>query len=129
MDEITLLLVADDALLRGLRMRLELEPTVLIVGEAPGFDDGRRLADSLAPDVVVLDADLSARREVALEVVRSLSPAHSVVVISLRDHRRAAAEALAAGAVAFVRKHEAGRFLMAAVREAASDAERRKGAR
>ncbi|MGW0707860.1 LuxR C-terminal-related transcriptional regulator [Streptomyces sp. NPDC002643] len=52
----TVLIVNDQALQRlGLRMFLEAQPDLTIVGEATGCDQAVRLADTLRPDVVLMD--------------------------------------------------------------------------
>jgi DNA-binding NarL/FixJ family response regulator len=52
----TVLIVNDQALQRlGLRMFLEAQPDLTIVGEATAYAQAVRLADSLRPDVVLMD--------------------------------------------------------------------------
>lgn len=122
MKPIRLLVAAGDvSLLRGLRMRLEIEAGFAIVGAAAALDDVGRLARGLAPDVVVVDADTSAQPDAATELVRSLAPTHRVVVLGLHDGRAARAAALEAGAAAFVSKHSPSSTLVAAIRDAIPD--------
>ncbi|MGW3408785.1 response regulator transcription factor [Streptomyces sp. NPDC000888] len=52
----TVLIVNDQTLQRlGLRMFLEAQPDLTIVGEATAYAQAVRLADSLRPDVVLMD--------------------------------------------------------------------------
>ena len=56
---IKVMLVDDEAAVRqGLRMRLELEPDLVIVGEASDGPEALDLAQRLAPDVVVIDVEM-----------------------------------------------------------------------
>jgi DNA-binding NarL/FixJ family response regulator len=121
MEQITLLLVTGEpGLHRGLQMRLEVEPGFAVIGESGDLREVTRLAGELAPHVIVLDADLPSGPEAAVELVRSLSRRHRLVVLSLEDGVAAAATMLAAGATAFVRKHDRSERLIAAIRTAAS---------
>lgn len=88
------LLVDDHAVVRaGLRMLLETQPGIAIVGEAATFDDALTLA-AAQPDVVLLDLDLGARS--GLELLPALfevAPATRVILLTgVRDpdaHRQA----------------------------------------
>ncbi|MEU0650476.1 response regulator transcription factor [Streptomyces umbrinus] len=54
----TVLIVTDQALQRlGLRMFLEAQPDLTVVGEATDCDQAVRAADALRPDLVLLDID------------------------------------------------------------------------
>jgi YesN/AraC family two-component response regulator len=56
---IRLLLVDDQpAVRRGLGMRLHMEPDIEIVGEAGTGREALRLAQELAPDVVLMDVEM-----------------------------------------------------------------------
>jgi DNA-binding NarL/FixJ family response regulator len=120
MEPITLLLVGEPGLRRGLRMRLEVEPGFAVVGEAADPDALARLAGALNPDVIVLDTDLPSGAGIALDLVRSLSRSHRLVALSLEDGVGAGAAMLEAGATTFVRKHDRGERLIAAIHAAAA---------
>jgi DNA-binding NtrC family response regulator len=123
MEPITLLLAAGDpSLLRGLRMRLEIEPGLAILGEADSLEDVAPLAETLSPDVVVLDADASSSAGATVSLVRSLAATQRVLVVSLHDGRDATAAALEAGAGAFVSKHGPAARLVAAIHDLAPGA-------
>ena len=122
MEQIKLLLVVwEPSLLRGLRMRLEIEADLQVVGEARRADDVEQLARAIEPDVIVLDADLADRTSTAVDLLRSLAPAHAVVVLSLHDNVEVAVALLEAGAAAFVCKHDPSELFIAAIRDAASN--------
>ncbi|MDF1512376.1 MAG: response regulator transcription factor, partial [Anaerolineae bacterium] len=56
---IKLLLVDDQMTVReGLKMRFALEPDLIVVGEAGNGVEAVRLAQTLAPDVVVMDVEM-----------------------------------------------------------------------
>jgi DNA-binding NarL/FixJ family response regulator len=101
-------------------MRLQLEPDITVVGEAPDGAEAIRAAETLNPDVMVMDYEMP--RMDGIEATQALNAAGSpvnVVMLSIHDGtavRRAAANA---GVRAFVAKHEPSERLLAAIREAA----------
>jgi DNA-binding NarL/FixJ family response regulator len=112
-------LVVDDqaAIRRGLRMWLELQPDVEIVGEAASGDDAVAAALALQPDVVLMDAEMPGMDGVAATAaVLAAAPSTAVVVQSLHEDAPTRARALAAGAVAFVGKGTGEAALLAAIR-------------
>jgi DNA-binding NarL/FixJ family response regulator len=122
-DKITLLLVDDEpSVRRGLRMRLELEPDVEVVGEAGDGANAVRLAESLAPAVVVMDVEMPAKNgiEATSEIV-SRVPGVAVVVLSMHDDAATLRKAHEAGASAFVSKHRMDDGLIEAIRGAARE--------
>jgi DNA-binding NarL/FixJ family response regulator len=122
MERITLLLAAGDpSLLRGLRMRLEIEPGFAVVGEARALDEIERQAEALAPQVVVIDADAPAGSAAAIELLSTVAAAHRVVVVSLDERAGTRAAVLEAGAAAFVPKHDGSGALISAIRRVARD--------
>ena len=117
---IRVLLVDDQPTIRqGLRLHLTCERDIAIAGEAADGDTAVELATSLEPDVVVLDISMpgmdgfeAARR------IRAAGPS-SIVMLSLHDDPASRAKAIAAGANAFVSKHEATGQLVEAIRTVA----------
>jgi DNA-binding NarL/FixJ family response regulator len=118
----TLLLVDDDPRLRrGLRMRLELEPDLVVVGEANDGVEAVRQAVATTPDVVVMDVEMPAMDGIAaIAALRARAPRSAIVVLSIHDDANTRERALAAGASAFVAKHEADGVLLSAIRDAGS---------
>ena len=103
---IRLLLVTTQAIIRhGLRMWLELEVDLVVVGEASTGAQAIALAEALRPDVVLMDAELPGMDGVATTaVLRAAVPDAQVVLLSLHADAPTHTRALAAGAAAFVGK-------------------------
>ena len=101
----------------GLRLRLDTEADLEVVGTAGDADHGLDLARELLPDLVLLDGRLpglsgaGAAARLAAEL-----PDIEVVVLSLLDDAASRDAALAAGAKRFVSKHDGDDALLAAVR-------------
>ena len=105
---------------RGLRMWLELEPDLRVIGEAANGAEALRLADELRPDVVLMDVSMPGMNGIAAtEALHPLTARSAVVILSFRDDAATRARALAAGAFAYVAKHEASERLLTAIRQAA----------
>ena len=121
MKSIQVLLVDDEpSILRGLRMRLALEPDIAVVGEATDGSTAVNLAGQLNPDVVLMDVNMPVMDGIeATRELASRTPGTAVVVLSMQDDRATVARALAAGAVAFVGKRQQDGDLLAAIRMAA----------
>lgn len=112
-------LVVDDqpAVRRGLAMRLALEPDVEVVGEASDGATATALATELRPNVVLMDVEMPGVDGIeATAVLREKVPQSAVVVLTLYDDARTRARAEAAGAAAFVAKHQVEQKLLATMR-------------
>ena len=120
----TLVLVDDQVTIRqGLRMRLALEPDITILGEAGDAASALALVPSLAPDVVIMDVELPDGNGIDVTAaLHAAAPRSAVVMLSLHDDGETRARALAAGASAFVAKHQPDGTLLAAIRQASSRA-------
>ena len=121
---ITLLLVDDDAAIRRtLGIRLGLEPDLVIAGEADTGATALALAETLQPAVVLIDVQMVGMDGITTtELLRTRVPATRVVMLTLYDEMPLSARARAAGASAFVAKHERVDVLLAAIRQAAGEA-------
>jgi NarL family two-component system response regulator LiaR len=119
---IRVLLVDDQrSVLQGLRMLLELEPDIEVVGEAEDGEAAVRMALEVAPDVVVMDIAMPAMDGIAATVMlKRMSPDSSVVIHSLLDDPETRGRAKAAGAVDFICKQQCTDALPGAIRRAAS---------
>ena len=118
---IRLLLVDDEVSVRKeLRMQLELEPDVDVVGEAGDGETALRIAPELAPDVILMDIRMKGMDGIiATRAVRDSYPGAAVVVLSLQDDQATKDLASNAGARAFVGKHEAATQLITTIRKVA----------
>jgi DNA-binding NarL/FixJ family response regulator len=119
---IRVLLVDDQPAVRqGLRIRLVLEPDVEVVGEAGDGAGAISLAQSLRPDVILMDVRMPGMDGIStVRTLRAVAPESAAVILSLYDDARTRARAEEAGAAAFVAKHEVEETLLAAIRRAAS---------
>jgi DNA-binding NarL/FixJ family response regulator len=101
----TRVLVADDRphARKGLRAVLALQPEIEIVGEAADGREAARLVETSRPDVVLMDARMPVMDGVAAtRLIKARWPEIRVVVLTI--HAACRADALAAGADAFVIK-------------------------
>jgi len=121
MHRIRLFLVDDERHVReGLRMRLGMEPDILVVGEAESAESAIRLVAEARPDVVLMDVNLPGIDGIAAAAcLREISPRCAVVMLSVHDDSRTRARAQQAGAREFVGKHEIDTALTSAIRAAA----------
>jgi len=115
-------LIVDDqpAVRRGLKMRLELEPDVEVIGEAGDGAAAIALATEAQPDIVLMDVEMPGMDGIsATRALRAAAPHSAVVVLTLYDDTATRARAKEAGAAAFVAKHRMEEELLAVVRRAA----------
>jgi DNA-binding NarL/FixJ family response regulator len=120
-NKIKLLLVDDEpSIRRGLRMRLELEPDVEVVGEAANGSQAVLLAESLSARVVVMDVEMPVMDGIdATSEITSRLPGVAIVMLSMHDDAVTVGRARAAGAAAFIAKKSMDDGLIEAIRSAA----------
>ena len=112
-------LIVDDqpSVRRGLKMRLTLEPDVMIVGEAVDGAQAVSLAGTLQPDVVLMDVRMPGIDGVsAAAALRTVAPGSAVVILSLYDDAKTRTRAEEAGVAAFVAKNRMEGALLEAIR-------------
>ena len=118
---IHVVLVDDHAVVRsGLRLLLDGQEDIEVVGEAGNAKDAIFRARALKPDVILLDVVMPG--ESGIEVLPNLlkeSPDTNVLVLSMQDDPSYVREAFAAGASGYVLKEAADAEVVAAVREIA----------
>jgi DNA-binding NarL/FixJ family response regulator len=117
-----MILLADDhAIVRqGLRLILEREEGLRLVGEAADGPSAAALTARLRPDVLVLDLMLPGAGGVEVtRQVRALPQPPAVVVLSMHSDEAYVLAALQAGASAYVLKEAGGEQLVQAIRAAA----------
>ena len=120
--KIKLLLVDDHAVVRsGLRMLLEGEADVEIVGEAGTASEAINAVPSLKPDVVLMDIGLPDISGIdAAEQIKRLWPEVAVVALTIHEDQEYFFKMLEAGASGYVPKRAAPEELMTAIQVAAS---------
>jgi len=119
---IRLLLVDDHEVVRsGLRMLLENEDDVDIVGEAGTAEDAIESVRKLSPDVVLMDIGLPDRSGIeAAGEIKQLSPETKIVALTIHEDEEYFFKMLEAGASGYVPKRAAPNELLTAIRTAAS---------
>jgi DNA-binding NarL/FixJ family response regulator len=112
------IVIADDhGIVRsGLRMLLERQEDLEVVGEASDGIEARDMVIAERPDIAILDVKmphltgLEATRE-----IREAAPEVSVLILSMHDDERYLFEALKAGASGYVLKSQADQDLLDAI--------------
>jgi DNA-binding NarL/FixJ family response regulator len=124
---IRVLLVDDQPVVRrGLRVRFHLEPDLQVVGEASTGSEALTLAQTLTPDVVLMDIEMPEMDGIeATAALRRVVPQSAVVILSIHDDTQTRGRAQEALAVAFVEPRGATDSLLAAIRQAAGQAGKR----
>ena len=119
---IRLLLCDDHELVRaGLRTFLELQPDMVVVGEAANAEQALALVPRERPDIVVLDLVLPGLSGVeALRRLRAEHPGVKVVVLSSFSGSEAVLSAIHAGATGYLLKDVGPRELADALRSVAA---------
>jgi DNA-binding NarL/FixJ family response regulator len=112
------ILVADDheVARRGVRALLESHPGWEVCGEAADGREAVNLASRLKPDVALLDIGMPSLNGLdATRQILAAEPNIRVMILTMHDSEQVVREVLAAGAVGFLLKSDAGRDLVAAV--------------
>ncbi|HKT55426.1 MAG TPA: response regulator transcription factor [Microbacterium sp.] len=120
---IRVVLVDDQALFRaGIRMVIDSQPDLRVVGEAGNGQDGIDVVRREAPDVVLMDIrmpvldGLAATAELLRDPADAAVPAPRIVMLTTFDLDEAAARAIRQGASGFLLKDADPEFLLAAIR-------------
>lgn len=121
MMDTKVLLVDDHAILReGIRMVLDAQRGMTVVGEA---EDGRQaleLVEQLQPDVVVMDIAMpNMNGAEATRQIKRRFPRIRVVILTMHENQQYLTQIVNAGATACVLKRSAGTELVTAVKAAA----------
>jgi two-component system response regulator NreC len=122
MSEIRLLLVDDHEVVRtGLRMLLESQSDIKILGEASTGAEALQMAREFKPDVVIMDITLP--DITGIEATRRLKerqPEIAVVALTIHEDEQYFFEMLQAGASGYVPKRAAPEDLISAIRAASA---------
>jgi two-component system, NarL family, response regulator NreC len=117
-EKIGVILVDDHAVVRtGLRLLLEAEPDLAVLGEAATAADAIERVGELTPDVLLLDITMPGGGGIgALERLRKASPETRVLMLTMHDDPEYLRVALVSGAAGFILKNAAGAELLSAIR-------------
>jgi two-component system response regulator NreC len=120
MRQIRVLLADDHTLIRaGLRLVVEQHPEFTVVGEANDGREAVAMAESLKPDVVVMDIGMPSLNGIeACRKIREELPDTEVVMLSIHSDEGYILRALKAGARAYLLKDSAQADLARAIRAA-----------
>jgi DNA-binding NarL/FixJ family response regulator len=120
MPDIRLLLVDDHEVVRtGLRMLLESQTEMKIVGEASTGAEALELCNQLRPDVVVMDLTLPDASGIEItRLIKLRLPQVNVVALTIHEDQEYFFEMLRAGASGYVPKRAAPDELVSAIRAA-----------
>ena len=118
MTRISVLLADDHAVLRaGLRLLLDAQSDMAVVGEAADGIEVTQKVKELRPDVVVLDLSMPGPRSgTVIRQVRRACSSTRVLVLSLHDDAAYVRSSLFAGAAGYLVKRAADTELMSAIR-------------
>lgn len=115
-------LITDDhkVVRQGLRMVLDLDPDLEVVGEAENGEEALRLARRLAPDVVLMDLAMPVMDGIeATRIVRRELPETQVVALTSVLEDASVTGAVRAGAIGYLLKNTGSDELRRAIKAAA----------
>jgi two-component system, NarL family, response regulator NreC len=123
MSEIRLLLVDDHEMVRtGLRMLLESQNDLVIVGEANNGAQAIQMVAECNPDIVIMDITLPDISGIeATRRIKEIYPQVSVIALTIHEDEQYFFEMLQAGASGYVPKRAAPDDLINAIRAAHED--------
>jgi DNA-binding NarL/FixJ family response regulator len=115
---IRILLVDDQQLLRqGLRLILEMEPGLQVIGEAGDGQEALKAFEMLQPDVVLMDIRMPVLDGVAAtQQLRQRWPGSKVIILTTFDDDTYVFEGLRAGAMGYLLKDVSAQELAQAIR-------------
>ncbi|MEZ4517108.1 MAG: response regulator transcription factor [Chloroflexota bacterium] len=118
MSDIDVLLADDHAVVRsGLRMLLESQPDMRIVGEAENGRDAIAKVQTLHPTVVLMDVEMPGMNGIeATQQIKEVAPDTAVLALTMYEDDQYFFEMLRAGAAGYVPKRAAPDELVSAIR-------------
>lgn len=120
---ITVFLADDHAVVRdGLRVLLEAQPDIRVIGDAANGRETVRLVVQLCPDVVVMDIAMPELNGIeAARKIGQVCPSTQVIILSMHSTTEHVFQALQAGARGYLLKESAGIEVVKAVRAVHAD--------
>ena len=118
MNPVRILLADDHTVMRnGLRLLLERQPHLRVVGEAADGRQAVALSESANPDVVIMDIGMPNLNGIeATRQIVNRNPRTAIAILSMHSDESYVIRALKAGARAYLLKDSAEADLLAAVR-------------
>jgi two-component system response regulator NreC len=118
MSKIKLILADDHAVVRsGLRMLLEVQPDIEIVGEVETGTEAVSKTRSLKPDIVLMDIQMPGLNGIeATKQIKEFAPDTAVIALTMYEDDQYFFEMLHAGASGYVPKRAAPDELLTAIR-------------
>lgn len=115
---ITIVLVDDHKLVRqGLKLLLEDEPDIKVVGEAANGPDGIELVETLKPDILITDLVLDGMNGIEVtKEIRTQIPGIKIIVLTMYNDAGYVRHALKEGARGYILKGAGIEDLVQAVR-------------
>lgn len=117
-DAIRIYLIDDHTVLRsGLRMLLNAEADMTVIGDASSVCQAEEQIGALRPDVVILDLSMPQMNGlVGLAALREKSPESRFLILTMHNDEQYLRLALAQGALGYVIKQAANEELLSAIR-------------
>lgn len=118
MNPVRILLADDHIVMRnGLRLLLERQPHLQVVGEAADGRQAVAISESASPDVVIMDIGMPNLNGIeATRQIVNRNPRTAIAILSMHSDESYVIRALKAGARAYLLKDSAEADLLAAVR-------------
>lgn len=116
-QKLKVLLADDHKLLRsGLKLLLQRQPDIVVVGEAADGEQTILLFEQLQPDILLLDLSMPNRDGIeCLKEIKSRYPAAKVIALTMHEDESYIKQAMQAGASAYVHKSAADTDLFKAI--------------
>lgn len=116
-QKLRLLLADDHKLLRsGLKLLLQRNPDMLVIGESADGEQTIKLFEQLKPDILLLDLSMPNISGIdCLKEIKSRYPQSKVIVLTMHEDESYIKEAMQAGAAAYVHKSAADTDLFKAI--------------
>ena len=119
---IRIILVDDHEIVRaGLRMLLQAQTDIEIVGEAENGQQAMQLCHEKKPDVVIMDITMPLLNGIeATRLIKKAYPRTKVIILSMHSHNRFISELLTLGASGYLLKDSCGSDIITAIHAARS---------
>lgn len=118
MKKIRVLIADDHAVLRsGLKLLLNAQPDIKVIGEASNGDEAINKTAELKPDVLLLDITMPNTGGIdALRLIKERIPSVSILVLTMHEGEGYLLEALKSGACGYIPKRAADTELINAIK-------------